>query len=149
FAQEEAEKRFKQEQAEGAEIGKALFKESSATSAVSCSKNLLYRTGDLARFRDDGAIEFLGRVDHQVKIRGHRIELGEIESVLAEHPAVQRVVVTAREDQPGDQRLVAYVVRGMPVSDPASLPRQLREHLHGKLPPIMIPSAFVCLDALP
>src|SRR6185369_15038547 len=76
----------------------------------------LYRTGDLARHREDGAIEFLGRIDHQIKLRGYRIELGEIESVLGQHPAVEDVVVLARDDG-GDRRLVAYVVapRGAPI----------------------------------
>src|SRR5262249_54295482 len=70
----------------------------------------LFKTADLARYRADGAIEFLGRIDHQVKIRGFRIELGEIEAVLSEHPSIKDVVVMAREDTPGNKRLVAYLV---------------------------------------
>ncbi|MFZ6180955.1 non-ribosomal peptide synthase/polyketide synthase [Nannocystis pusilla] len=102
----------------------------------------MYRTGDLARFRDDGAIEFLGRIDHQVKIRGFRIELGEIEAALAAHPSVRDCVVVAREDATGDKRLVAYVVGDVAVSE-------LRASLAARLPDYMVPSAFVFLDALP
>ncbi len=106
----------------------------------------LYRTGDLARFRPDGDIELLGRLDHQVKLRGHRIELGEIEAVLAEHPDVRRSVVVVREDAPGDRRLVAYVSvsRDEPV-----LVDELRARLAGALPRYMVPSAIVALDDLP
>jgi acyl-coenzyme A synthetase/AMP-(fatty) acid ligase len=107
---------------------------------------MLYKTGDLARYLPDGTLEFLGRIDHQVKIRGFRIELGEIETVLKRHPAVRDVIVVAREDVPGDQRLVAYVVldkeRLVAVSD-------LQNHLVKHLPAYMIPSAFVLLEALP
>jgi amino acid adenylation domain-containing protein len=106
----------------------------------------LYRTGDLARFRDDGSIEFLGRIDHQVKIRGYRIELGEIESVSRQHEAVSEIIVMAREDMPGDKRLVAYVVAGPGQNLKVS---ELRNHLLGKLPDYMVPSAFVLLDRLP
>jgi amino acid adenylation domain-containing protein len=107
----------------------------------------LYRTGDLARFLPDGQIEFVGRVDFQVKIRGSRIELGEIESALGEHPMVRRAVVLAREDVPGDKRLAAYVVaRQGTVAVAAS---ELRAFLQERLPDYMIPAAFVLLDALP
>ena len=106
----------------------------------------LYKTGDLARYRPDGVIEFLGRIDHQVKIRGVRIELGEIEAVLNQHPAVQETVAVVREDRPGDKRLVAYVV---PNSEQAFVPSELRRFLKAKLPDYMVPSSFVMLDALP
>jgi amino acid adenylation domain-containing protein len=107
----------------------------------------LYRTGDLARYLADGQIEFAGRVDFQVKIRGSRIELGEIESALGEHPSVRRAVVTAREDVPGDKRLVAYVVARQGTADVAA--PGLRAFLQERLPDYMIPAAFVLLDALP
>lgn len=106
----------------------------------------LYRTGDLARFFPDGNIEFLGRIDHQVKIRGFRIELGEIEAVLAQHPDIQVSVVIAREDQPGEKRLVAYIV---PRQQPAPTIGELRRCLKEKLPEYMVPSAFVMLKELP
>ena len=104
----------------------------------------LYRTGDLARRLPDGSIEFLGRTDHQVKIRGFRIELGEIEAALGQHPEVREAIVLAREDIPGEKRLVAYVVaqRVFPITE-------LRGFLAEKLPEHMVPSAFVFLDALP
>jgi amino acid adenylation domain-containing protein/non-ribosomal peptide synthase protein (TIGR01720 family) len=106
----------------------------------------LYKTGDLARYLPDGNIEFLGRIDHQVKIRGFRIELGEIESVLGRHPTVRETVVIAREDVPGDKRLVAYVVAS---HEPTPTFSELRSFLKEKLPDYMIPSAFVYLDSLP
>ena len=106
----------------------------------------LYRTGDLARYLPDGNIEFLGRIDNQVKIRGYRIELGEIESVLGQHPAIQEAVVLAREDSPGDRRLVAYSVA---MGGDAPSARDLRGFLHHKLPEFMVPSVFMFLDALP
>jgi len=107
----------------------------------------LYRTGDLARCRPDGSIEFLGRIDHQVKIRGFRIEPGEIEAVLAQHPGVGENTVTAREDEPDNKRLVAYVVpRGGRAPVTGEL---LRNFLREKLPEYMIPSVFVMLEALP
>ena len=122
----------------------------------------LYNTGDLARYLPDGNIQFLGRIDQQVKLRGFRIELGEIESILSQHRAVQETVVIVREDQPGDQRLVAYIVlstaeawRSGEKSEslaqggtPAVIP-ELRAHLKQKLPDYMIPGFFVVLDRLP
>ncbi|MFE6385364.1 amino acid adenylation domain-containing protein [Nocardiopsis dassonvillei] len=107
----------------------------------------LYRTGDLVRRRRDGGIEFLGRLDHQVKLRGFRIELGEIESALALHPSVSEAVALVREDVPGDQRLVAYVVPRSGHADPD--PRELRSALAQRLPEYMVPSAFVVLGTLP
>jgi amino acid adenylation domain-containing protein len=106
----------------------------------------MYRTGDLARYWRDGAIDFLGRLDHQVKLRGYRIELGEIESVLAKHPQVAQAVVAVREDEPGDQRLVAYIV-----TKNGTLPSrtQLRAFAADQLPDYMVPSRFVELAALP
>ncbi|AUB35489.1 Non-ribosomal peptide synthetase component F [Nostoc flagelliforme CCNUN1] len=106
----------------------------------------LYKTGDLARYLADGNIEYLGRIDHQVKIRGFRIELGEIETVLSQHEAVLQTVVIAREDVPGNKRLVAYLV-----THPEQTPTiaQLRQFLKEKLPEYMIPSAFVFLETLP
>jgi amino acid adenylation domain-containing protein len=105
----------------------------------------MYRTGDLVRQRPDGCLEFLGRVDHQVKVRGVRIELGEVESVLARHPEVGQAVVMVREDTPGDARLVGYVVsRGNGLEE-----RELRSYLRESLPDYMMPSALVVLDALP
>jgi amino acid adenylation domain-containing protein len=106
----------------------------------------LYKTGDLARYLPDGNIEFLGRIDNQVKIRGYRIELGEIEAVLAQYPAVREAVVLAREESPGDKRLVAYVV---PNLNPAPASHALRSFLKEKLPDYLVPSAFVFLDSLP
>ncbi|HEX2270758.1 MAG TPA: amino acid adenylation domain-containing protein [Pyrinomonadaceae bacterium] len=106
----------------------------------------LYRTGDLGRYLFDGAIEFLGRVDYQVKVRGQRIELGEIEAALVEHEALSEAAVVAREDEPGAQRLVAYLVARNGDAPPVT---QLRQHLQQSLPDYMIPSAFVVLEALP
>ena len=105
----------------------------------------LYRSGDLARWLPDGDLEYLGRIDHQMKIRGFRIELGEIESVLGQYPTVRENVVLAREDSPGDKRLVAYVVTSCAQVEINAL----RDFLKQKLPDYMVPSAFVFLDALP
>ncbi|MEH2355889.1 amino acid adenylation domain-containing protein [Nostoc sp.] len=105
----------------------------------------LYKTGDRARYLADGNIEFLGRIDNQVKVRGFRIELGEIETVLAAHPQVKEAVVIAREDEPGNKRLVAYIVPKQHLDT-----SELLCYLKQKLPEYMLPSAFVkLLDALP
>jgi len=106
----------------------------------------MYRTGDLAQCMPDGNIEVLGRTDHQVKIRGFRIELGEIEAVLGQHPTVQKSVVVARDDSPGDRRLIAYVV-GIPGSTLSS--QELRKHVQQKLPEFMVPTRIMMLDSLP
>lgn len=106
----------------------------------------LFKTGDRARYLADGTIEFLGRLDHQVKLRGFRIEPGEVESTLRQHPGVRECVVVVREFAPRDNRLVAYVV---PVAESALTTRSLRELLKQRLPDYMIPSAFVLLDAFP
>ncbi|MFD1952571.1 MupA/Atu3671 family FMN-dependent luciferase-like monooxygenase [Sphingomonas arantia] len=103
-----------------------------------------YRTGDLVRQHADGLLDYLGRIDNQVKIRGHRIELGEIESVLAAHPAVAQAAVVAREDTPGDVRLIAYHV---PAAGAA--PDDLRAYLRTRLPEFMVPGFVVALPALP
>jgi amino acid adenylation domain-containing protein len=107
---------------------------------------LMYKTGDLACFLPDGSIEYLGRIDHQVKIRGFRIELGEIEALLAQHPQVRLVTVIAREDEPGNPRLVAYIV---PQPEGTLKESELHRFLKEQLPEYMVPSAFVMLDTLP
>ncbi len=106
----------------------------------------LYKTGDLAQWLPDGNIEFMGRIDQQVKIRGFRIELGEIETVLRQHPAIQDTVVIAREDVPGNKRLVAYVCFAKNQILSVS---KLHTLLKQKLPDYMVPAAFVPLDTLP
>ena len=107
---------------------------------------LLYRTGDVGCYLARGEIEYLGRADQQVKIRGFRIEPGEIEEALAHHPAINEAVVVAREDEPGDKRLVAYIVA---VGGQTPTAGELRAFSKRKLPEYMVPSAFVILDALP
>ena len=106
----------------------------------------MYRTGDVARWRGDGALEYLGRTDFQIKVRGNRIELGEIEAVLASHPAIKDAVVVAREDVTGHARLIGYVVAqpGGEISDEV-----MRGHVSARLPEYMVPSVFVTLPRLP
>ncbi len=106
----------------------------------------LYKTGDLARYLPDGNIEFLGRSDRQVKLRGFRIELAEIETLLSQHADVRQAVVVVREDRPGDRRLVAYIVPNQQVEAIAS---QLDCYLQAQLPPYMVPGAWVLLESLP
>ncbi|MBK9394959.1 MAG: AMP-binding protein [Uliginosibacterium sp.] len=106
----------------------------------------LYRTGDLVRYRTDGNIEFLGRIDDQVKVRGFRIELGEIEAALRQQALVREAVVVVREDEPGDKRLVAYIVADGAAAD---VVESLRAQLRAILPDYMVPSAFVTLEQLP
>ncbi|HEV2706447.1 MAG TPA: amino acid adenylation domain-containing protein, partial [Pyrinomonadaceae bacterium] len=106
----------------------------------------LYRTGDLARYLPDGRIEFLGRIDNQVKVRGFRIELGEIEAALAVHRAVRQCVVLARADAPGEKHLVAYVV---PEDEQTLDAAEVRSYLRERLPEYMIPAQLVVLDAFP
>ena len=105
----------------------------------------MYRTGDLARYRPDGDLEFLGRIDNQVKILGFRIEPEEIEAILGQHPDVRAVAVVAREDVPGEKKLAAYLVPGeRPIS-----PAELRAYAQQRLPAHMVPAAFLTVDALP
>jgi thioesterase domain-containing protein len=108
----------------------------------------LYRTGDLGRYRPDGTVEPAGRADQQVKVRGFRVELGEVEAALTAHSAVRQAVVVAREDDPGDARLVAYLIADAPSGATADADA-LRAHLRELLPVYMVPSAFVALDAFP
>jgi natural product biosynthesis luciferase-like monooxygenase protein/amino acid adenylation domain-containing protein/FkbM family methyltransferase len=106
----------------------------------------MYRTGDRVRWLADGTLEFLGRTDHQLKVRGFRVEPGEVEAALERHPGVREAVVHAREDAPGEKRLVGYVV---PAAGARVRPAELRDHLLASLPDYMVPGAFVVLERLP
>lgn len=107
----------------------------------------IYKTGDAARYRGNGEIVLLGRLDDQVKLRGHRIELADIESTLLRHPAVREAAVILVDDPPGNKRLVAYLSAREGAAPPD--PRVLRDHVSSQLPDYMVPAAFVLLDALP
>lgn len=107
----------------------------------------LYRTGDVVRYLEDGAIEYVGRNDHQVKVRGYRIELAEIESVLTQHPGVLQSVVMAREAAAGDVRLAAYVIPAETLACPSQT--ELRDFLSERLPGFMVPSTFMLMEAFP
>jgi amino acid adenylation domain-containing protein len=113
--------------------------------AIGSHGSRLYRTGDVARWSADGHLEYLGRNDYQVKLRGYRIELGEIEAALATHPGVRQAVAMVREDRPGDQRLVAYII-----SAPSrATVSEWRKHLRMRLPDYMVPQHFIELDSFP
>jgi len=113
----------------------------------------LYKTGDLGRRRADGAVELMGRIDDQIKVRGYRVELGEVVLALEGHPRVKQAAVVLREDKPGQQRLVAYVAPSVNGDAPEELSRRLvpalRSHLRSRLPPHMVPAAIVLLESLP
>ncbi|MEO0645546.1 MAG: amino acid adenylation domain-containing protein, partial [Cyanobacteria bacterium J06650_10] len=125
----------------------------SNSSKAHSSDARLYRTGDLARFRPDGSLEFLGRIDSQVKVRGFRIELGEIESALSQHRSVHQSVVIVREDIPGDKRIIAYWTadsnRNNNSNSLEGVAEEFRTFLKRSLPDYMIPAAFVLLPSLP
>ena len=109
--------------------------------AISSGRVVIYKTGDIARYLPDGNIEFFGRSDQQVKVRGFRIETGEIEVALASHPSVKQAVVVAWKERSSDATLVAYVVPAVPEEEADSV--QLREFLRTKLPEYMVPSIFM------
>jgi hypothetical protein len=107
---------------------------------------LLYKTGDLAHYTQESHVYFVGRIDHQVKVRGYRIELTEVEAALKEHPAIQDTVVATYDDEAGGKRLAAYFISAR---EPAPTTTELREYLRGLLPDYMAPSAFVMLEDMP
>ncbi|OEC33738.1 hypothetical protein A7D25_17265 [Pseudomonas sp. 21C1] len=134
----------------GVGVGRGYMADPARTAAVFLPDPIandgsrLYRTGDLARFLPNGELEYVGRTDHQVKVRGHRIELDEIEACLTRYPGVREAVLLARDDQQRAKVLVAYVV-----AEPQPLIESLREFVLANLPPYMLPSAFVLLERLP
>ncbi len=123
-----------------------MTNEKFVTTNIGGTGTRLYRTGDLVRMNDAGVLEFLGRIDHQIKLRGFRIELGEIEATLTRQDGVKEAVVIAREDQPGDKRLVAYFI-ARPDASPAVA--DLKSALKTTLPEYMVPTAIVKIDAFP
>lgn len=129
-------------------LGRPALTAERFVSASGVQGGRLYRTGDLGRLRPDGELEFCGRADDQVKVRGFRIECGEVESHLRAHPSVSEAVVVAREDSPGDRRLVAYVVPSAERQSDAE-GAELRRFLATRLPAYMVPSVFVPIDAPP
>ena len=136
----------------GANVGRGYLEDVERTRAcfvpdpfASDADARMYRTGDLVRMRADGLLEYMGRADHQVKIRGARIELGEIDAVLREHPGVRDAVVIADKAAPGGTRLIAYVIG----QSDESMAEALRGYLTDRLPPIMVPAAFVMLERFP
>lgn len=138
----------------GEGIGRGYWRRPDLTSAkflpnpfAETAGERMYQTGDLVRWREGGYLEYLGRIDHQVKIRGFRIELGEIEAALLQHSQVREAVALAREDHPGDNRIVAYVVK-TERSERLDC-QEMSRYLQQKLPSYMVPSAFVILEALP
>ena len=138
----------------GLGVGRGYFRRSALTAERFVPDPLsgeagarLYRTGDLARLRPDGLLDHLGRIDFQVKLRGHRIELGEIEATLRRHSAISEAVVLLREDRPGDPRLTAYL--GLAPDTAAPPVAELRQALAERLPDYMIPAAYVFLPVLP
>jgi amino acid adenylation domain-containing protein len=137
----------------GAGLARGYFKRDDLTAERFINQALaggdtkrFYRTGDLARYLPDGSLEHMGRVDFQVKVRGFRIELGEIEATLDRHPDVKQSTVLAREDVPGDKRLVAYII---PQSSASPGGRELREALASSLPDYMVPGIYVPMDHFP
>ncbi|WP_208346660.1 amino acid adenylation domain-containing protein, partial [Aetokthonos hydrillicola] len=123
------------------------FGQSTGAKDQSFNSDRLYKTGDLAKYRADGNIEYLGRIDQQLKIRGYRVEPGEIETILEHHSQVRQAVVVGQNDSHGKQRLVAYVIADAIMS--ATSMSELREFLRAQLPEYMVPSAIILLDELP